>query len=282
MTSRIGLQPGSLPGQERAAAHTGSATLLAWARFVLLRLSTLAVFVLLWHLAATRLANPVLLPTPYRVLQEIYFLGESGDLALHVTASMSRLVFGFGAAILFGITLGLLLGFGRRAERLVDPLIELMRPISAIAWIPMALYIFGIGNTLPIFIIAYAAFFPIALNTAAGVKGVDLLLIRAARTMGLRWPEIVRHVILPASLPSILTGVRLGASSSFLALIAAELIGAPAGLGFAIQWFGGILDTPSMMAIIVVVSALGLAADILLRMLQLRLTPWAPTGLEAR
>jgi ABC-type nitrate/sulfonate/bicarbonate transport system permease component len=282
MTSRTGLERHELARREVSEATAGFALLLAWGMALVLRLATLVVFVFLWHLAAIRLGNPVLLPTPYRVLQEIYYLGESGDLALHVTASMSRLLLGFGAAVLVGTGLGLMLGLSRRAERLVDPLLELMRPISAIAWIPMALYIFGIGNTLPVFIIAYAAFFPVILNTAAGVKGVDTLLVRAARTMGVRWPDIVRHVILPASLPSILTGVRLAASSSFLALIAAELIGAPAGLGFAIQWYGGILDTPSMMAIIVVVSTFGLAADILLRMLQHRLTPWAPSGLEAR
>jgi ABC-type nitrate/sulfonate/bicarbonate transport system permease component len=281
MSNRVGLERYAPSGSESAKASAGFALLLVWGRALLLRLATLVVFVFLWHLAAIRLGNSVLLPTPYRVLQEIYYLAESGDLTMHVAASMSRLLLGFGTAVLVGTGLGLMLGLSRRAERLVDPLLELMRPISAIAWIPMALYIFGIGNTLPVFIIAYAAFFPVILNTAAGVKGVEPVLVRAARTMGVRWPEIVRHVILPASLPSTLTGVRLAASSSFLALIAAELIGAPAGLGFAIQWYGGILDTPSMMAIIVVVSTFGLLADVLLRMLQRRLTPWAPSGLEA-
>lgn len=247
-------------------------------RSLVLRLAALLAFLLIWHLAALRLGNYVLLPTPYRVAQEIYYLGESGDLGMHVRASLARLLLGFGAATLAGIGLGVALGLGRRLERVVEPVLELVRPISAIAWIPMALYIFGIGDTLPIFIIAYAAFFPILLNTVAGVKGVEPQLVRAARTMGVRRSNIVLHVILPASVPSILTGVRLGASSAFLALIAAELIGAPAGLGFAIQWYGGILDTPSMMAIIVVVSLLGFLSDISLRLMQRRLTPWAPAG----
>jgi len=150
-----------------------------------------------------------------------------------------------------------------------------LRPISGIAWIPLALYMFGIGNTLPIFIIAYVVFFPVALNTAGGVRATDKVLVRAARTLGVGHRRILRYVILPGSLPSILTGVRLGATNAWLALIAAELVGAPAGLGFSIQWYGGILETPSMLAMIVMVSVFGLLTDIGFRLLQRKLTPWA-------
>jgi ABC-type nitrate/sulfonate/bicarbonate transport system permease component len=201
-------------------------------------------------------------------------------MATHVFASLSRLLVGYFAALGTGICFGMLIGLNARSERLIDPLLELIRPISAIAWIPLGLYIFGIGDTLPAFIIAYAAFFPILLNTVSGVKGADRVLIRAALTMGVRWPSIILHVILPGSLPRLLTGIRLGATSAVLALIAAELVGAPAGLGFAIQWFGGILDTPSMLAFVVVVSGLGLVLDVLLRSLQRVLTPWDSASRE--
>jgi ABC-type nitrate/sulfonate/bicarbonate transport system permease component len=245
-----------------------------YARSIVARSAALLIFLAIWHLAALRFANPVLLPTPARVIDEIIELSRSGEMATHAFASLSRLLVGYLAALVAGICLGTLIGLNRRSERLIDPLLELIRPISAIAWIPLGLYIFGIGDTLPVFIIAYAAFFPILLNTVSGVKGADRVLIRAALTMGVRWPSIILHVILPGSLPRILTGIRLGATSAVLALIAAELVGAPAGLGFAIQWFGGILDTPSMLAFIVVVSALGLVLDGLLRSLQRILTPW--------
>lgn len=251
-------------------------------RAIALRLPAVALFLLVWTFAASRLANPVLLPTPWRVFDEIVLLTRDGEMARHVAASLSRLALGFGAAVLAGLATGLAVGLSRHAGRMIDPLIELTRPISAIAWIPLALYIFGIGDTLPTFIIAYAAFFPIVLNTAAGVAGVDPTLVRAARTLGVRWPTIVCQVIAPASLPRILTGVRLGVTGAFLALIAAEIVGAPEGLGFAIQWYGGALDTPSMLAIIVVVSALGFLADALIRTLQRRLTPWAIAIAEER
>jgi ABC-type nitrate/sulfonate/bicarbonate transport system permease component len=137
---------------------------------------------------------------------------------------------------------------------------------------------FGIGNVLPTFIIAYAAFFPIVLNTVAGVKQTDRTLVAAAQTMGVSWHVIIFQVVIPSSLPRVLTGVRLGGTNAVLALIAAELVGAPEGLGFAIQWYGGILDTPSMLAFIVAVSALGFGLDVLLRVLQRHVTPWA-TGI---
>jgi ABC-type nitrate/sulfonate/bicarbonate transport system permease component len=251
-------------------------------RNLVARSSALLVFLVIWHIAALRFANPVLLPTPARVMDEIVLLARSGELGTHALASVSRLLVGYLAAFVSGIGLGILIGLSPRSERLIDPLLELVRPISAIAWIPLGLYFFGIGDILPAFIIAYAAFFPILLNTVSGVKGADRTLILAALTMGVPWPSIVRHVILPGSLPRVLTGVRLGATSAILALIAAELVGAPAGLGFAIQWFGGILDTPSMLAFIVVVSALGFVSDILLRALQRVLTPWDSGSREAR
>jgi ABC-type nitrate/sulfonate/bicarbonate transport system permease component len=253
-----------------------------WALAGLTRGASLGAFIFVWHLAAVRFANPVLLPTPWRVAEELLLAARAGELGVHAIASLARLAVGFGVALVLGVALGLAIGLSRQAERLIDPAIELIRPISAIAWIPIALFMFGIGDVLPAFIIAYAAFFPIVLNTIAGVRGTDRNLVSAALTMGLRPPSMIGFVVLPSSLPRILTGVRLGATASVLALIASELVGAPEGLGFAIQWFGGILDTPSMLAYIAAVSALGFLADILLRALQRRVTPWATDVKEAR
>jgi ABC-type nitrate/sulfonate/bicarbonate transport system permease component len=136
------------------------------------------------------------------------------------------------------------------------------------------LFIFGIGQSLQIFIIFYASFFPILLNSVAGVRGVDPVLIRAARTMGLPYSRIVVRVIFPSALPSILTGARLGAVISLLALIAAEFVGAPSGLGFAISYYGSLFRTAEMIAFIATLAVLGYLMDTGLRFAQRRLTPW--------
>jgi ABC-type nitrate/sulfonate/bicarbonate transport system permease component len=234
-----------------------------------------AVLLVVWQAAAGRYRNPVVLPTPGEVLSALLDLAADGEIAAQTAASAWRLLVAFVLGSALGVAFGFAVGLSRHARALIDPLIELLRPISGIAWIPLALYLFGIGNALPIFIIAYVVFFPVVLNTAGGVRATDKVLVRAARTMGVGRRRILRYVILPGSLPSILTGVRLGATNAWLALIAAELVGAPAGLGFAIQWYGGILETPSMLAMIVVVSVMGLLTDVGFRLLQRRLTPWA-------
>ena len=118
-----------------------------------------------------------------------------------------------------------------RFERIVDPTFEVLRPISGIAWIPLALFIFGIGNALPVFIMTYAAFFPILVGTVAGVRTVDRRLLDASRTMGIPQRTIVLRVVIPAALPSLLVALRLGVALSWTAVVAAELIGAPSRTG---------------------------------------------------
>jgi len=228
-----------------------------------------------WHLLSLKVDNAVLLPSPLMVASDWWSLLLSGKLLGHFLSSVWRAVVAFLLAGAVAIPLGLLMGLSRIAEDVCDPIVELVRPISGIAWIPLALYIFGIGNALPIFIIFYVAFFPFVLNTIAGVRSVDPILVRAAKVMGLRRFEIIRQVILPSTLPSVLTGARLGASGAWMALIAAEFVGAPSGLGFAIQWYGGLLRTSDMLAMIATIALLGYGTDVALRGLHRRLTPWA-------
>ena len=167
------------------------------------------------------------------------------------------------------------MGLSRSADRFLDPVVELLRPISGIAWIPLGLFIFGVGDVLPVFIMVYVAFFPLLLNTISGVRNVDQRLVNAARTMGVHgWP-LMRQVIVPAALPTIMVGFRLAFAGAWAAVIAAELIGAPSGLGFAIEWYRQLLMTPKVFAFIVVIGVVGYLCDLALRALQRRLTPWA-------
>ena len=225
--------------------------------------------------------NPIQLPTPWRVAQAFATLAGEGELAEHAIVSSSRLALSLLIAMALSIPLGFLMGLSRRADALVDPLVEMLRPISGIAWIPLALFIFGVGDTLPVFIMVYVAFFPLLLNTIAGVRGIDRRLLAAARTMGVGRSAMIRHVVMPAALPMIMVGVRLAFAGAWAAIIAAELIGSPRGLGFAVEWYRQLLMTPKVFSFIVLTGMVGFLSDLALRALQRRLTPWSEgTGLQ--
>jgi ABC-type nitrate/sulfonate/bicarbonate transport system permease component len=236
---------------------------------------TMAFFIAAWWLLSAWTRNTALLPSPLAVVAAFAELCADLELFKHAGISVARMLLSIGLAALLAIPLGLLMGLSRLFDALVDPVVEMLRPISGIAWIPLALFIFGIGNALPIFIMTYAAFFPIVLGTIAGVRGVDRRLIDAARTMGVPRRTIVNRVVVPAALPSLLVAVRLGVASSWTAVVAAELIGAPSGLGYAVEWYRELLMTPQVMAFIATIGVLGYVSDRGLRALAQRFTPWA-------
>jgi ABC-type nitrate/sulfonate/bicarbonate transport system permease component len=236
---------------------------------------TMAVFAAAWWLVSIWKANTPLLPSPLAVVEAVGALAADLELFLHAAISLARMLLSLGLAALLAIPLGLLMGLRRTFDDLVDPVIEILRPISGIAWIPLALFIFGIGNALPVFIMTYAAFFPIVIGTVAGVRGVDRRLVDAARTMGVPARTIVTRVVIPAALPSLLVALRLGVASAWTAVVAAELIGAPSGLGYAVEWYRELLMTPQVMAFIAMIGVLGYLCDRAVRLLAQRFTPWA-------
>lgn len=243
-------------------------------------LRAFAVFLALWYAFFAWNANPLQLPSPLRVISALVDLGASGEVLEHALISTSRLGVALLLAVVLAVPLGFLMGLSSTANAFIDPLVELMRPISGIAWIPLGLFIFGVGDTLPVFIMLYVAFFPILLNTIAGVRQVDRKLIAAARTMGVNRGAMLRHVIGPAALPTVMVGFRLAFAGAWAAIVAAELIGAPSGLGFAIEWYRQLLMTPKVYAFIMVIGVVGYVCDLALRLLQRLLTPWAEgTGL---
>jgi ABC-type nitrate/sulfonate/bicarbonate transport system permease component len=240
-----------------------------------------AAFLTVWHLIAVWNDNAIQLPTPWRVAEAFWGLAADGEIIEHALVSSSRLLLSLVVAIALAVPLGFLMGLSPRAEAIIDPLVEILRPISGIAWIPLALFIFGVGDTLPVFIMLYVAFFPLLLNTIAGVRGVDRKLLAAARTMGVGRAAMLRHVVAPAALPIIMVGVRLAFAGAWAAVIAAELIGSPRGLGFAVEWYRQLLMTPKVFSFIALIGMVGFLCDLGLRALQRRLTPWTKgTGLS--
>jgi ABC-type nitrate/sulfonate/bicarbonate transport system permease component len=241
---------------------------------VLVYLRTMAVVALVWAGVAWWTDNNVLLPSPLAVAQATFDLARSLELFEHAAISLGRMVVSIAIASALAIPLGLAMGLSTRLERIVDPMIEILRPISGIAWIPLALFIFGIGNTLPVFIMTYAAFFPIVVGTVGGVRAVDRRLVDAARTMGVPSRTIVARVVVPAALPSLLVALRLGVALSWTAVVAAELIGAPSGLGYAVEWYRELLATPQVMSFIAMIGVIGYLCDAFVRGLNRRFTPW--------
>jgi len=242
---------------------------------------TMLAFAAVWALVALWTSNTVLLPSPRAVFEALVDLVRDLELFKHAGISLGRMLISLTLASLLAVPLGLLMGLSRTLDDVIDPTIELFRPISGIAWIPLALFIFGIGNALPVFIMTYAAFFPILLGTVAGVRGVDRRLIDAARTMGVSRGTIVTHVVVPAALPSLMVALRLGVASAWTAVVAAELIGAPSGLGYAVEWYRELLMTPQVMAFIATIGALGFACDSFVRALARWFTPWSVDVREA-
>ena len=247
----------------------------------LIALRSFAVFAIFWWLFYSWNDNPLQLPSPVVVLQAIWELVLDGELFDHALISTTRLLIALGLSIMMAVPLGFWMGRSRNVDAFVDPLVEMLRPISGIAWLPLALFIFGVGDVLPVFIMVYVGFFPILLNTVAGVRQVDPKLLAAASTMGISRRAVLLKVLIPAALPTVMVGIRLAFAASWAAIVAAELIGAPSGLGFAIEWYRQLLMTPKVFAFILVIGVVGYLCDSGLRSLQRLLTPWSEgTGLQ--
>lgn len=234
--------------------------------------------VAVWHLVSLAVGNPIIMPSPVAVGQGLLDLHQQGTLLPSVGASVTRLAVGYGLAAAVCVPLGLLMGLSSTLRFIVDPVVELLRPISGIAWIPLALVILGVGNSLVVFIIFYACAFPLLLNTIAGIRGVDQHLVQAARSFGTSRPVIVGNVVLPGALPTILVGARTAAGTGWMSLVAAELVGTDVGVGFSIEYHRQLLMSPPMFGSIVMVGILGLLTNAALLGLQQWLTPWAPKG----
>jgi NitT/TauT family transport system permease protein len=234
----------------------------------LLPISGIALLVVLWDIAL-RLGGATLLPRPLAVVRAIGELAQKGFLVKHVVASLFRVTWGYLAAVVVGVPLGIVLGWYRRGGMAVAPLLEVLRPISPLAWIPVAILWFGVGDVSAVFIIFLGALFPITLTAMNAVRGVDLVHVDAGRNFGLRAPELLRRVIYPATLPQILVGLRLSLGIAWLVVVAAEMIAVSSGLGFLIidaRNAGNRYDL--VVAGMVLIGMIGIALDSAMRALE--------------
>ncbi|HEV2098248.1 MAG TPA: ABC transporter permease [Stellaceae bacterium] len=239
--------------------------------------SSLAIilFCLAWEvLPRIGLVNRVFLPPFSDVVVAVQRLALSGALAEHALASVLRSASGLALAILIAVPAGLMIGSSRRIAEFIEPLLELFRNTAPLALLPVFTLILGIGETSKIAMVLYASAWPILLSTANGVRTVDPLLVKAARSMGLGSTRLFAKVILPASVPTIFTGIRLAAAHSILVLIAAEMVGAKAGLGYFVSAAEYNFQIPEMYAGILTLAALGLLVNFTLVHIERRLSMW--------
>ena len=197
-----------------------------------------------WQIASSSsLADARFVPPPTRVLDTwlnwAFGIGQkdqySGTWLSHAGNSCYRVLIGFAIASAFGVTLGIAIGWFRVAAQLLDPVVQILRPIPITAWVPFAVIFFGIRDGSAFFLIALGAFFPIVVNTAAGVQQTPLMLVRAARMLGIRPYMLLPRVVLPAALPSIFTGLRIGIGLAWVLVVVAEMLAVKSGLGF-VMW----------------------------------------------
>ncbi|AEG97373.1 taurine ABC transporter permease TauC [Klebsiella aerogenes] len=249
-------------------------------RQLTLSVATLAVLLAIWWaVTALQLISPLFLPSPWQVLQKLLTIaGPQGfmDATLwqHLVASLTRIAIALVLAAIVGVPVGIAMGLSPTVRGILDPLIELYRPVPPLAWLPLVIIWFGIGETPKILLIYLAIFAPVVMSTLAGVKSAQQVRVRAAQSLGASRAQVLWLVILPGALPEILTGLRIGLGVGWSTLVAAELIAATRGLGFMVQSAGEFLATDVVLAGIAVIAIIAFVLELGLRALQRRLTPW--------
>jgi len=251
----------------------------------LLLLSWLApvVLVIVWEwLAQAGWLSPQVLPAPSKVARTAFKLATTGTLLNDLGVSLLRASAGFAIGTTVGAALGTLVGFSRIAEAAIDRSVQMIRAVPFLAVLPLVIVWLGVGETQKIFLVALGVTFPIYINTVLGIRQVDPKLLELGRVQGLSSIQLIRRIILPGALPSILTGVRYALATAWLALVVAETIGAQSGIGFLAMDAREFLRTDVIILTIVIYALIGVAADGIARFLERRLLAWHPNYGAAR
>lgn len=230
---------------------------------------------IVWELIARGgFVNPFLVPAPSTVLLALLNMLWSMELLVNLYVSLKRIVAGFAIAVVLSVAIGMLMARIRAVELLLDPLVELIRPVSPLAILPLAILWFGIGEASKIFLVALACSFPIILNTYAGVRAIDVNYIRAARSLGASNGEILRRIVLPGCLPQTFTGIRIAWGIALIVIIAAEMIGGQSGIGYMILDAQQTFRVERVFAGIIAIGVLGVLTDLGFRYIRGHVLPW--------
>ena len=246
------------------------------ARYRVISILSPVIFLVLWEtLVRTNILDHRFFPTPTTVAVVLIEMISSGEIFDHLFSSLQRIVAGFILGAIPAIVLGMLMGMSRGVRAFLDPIVALTYPIPKLSLLPLIIILFGIGEASKIVVVAIAGFFIVLIATAAGVRRIDPTLLQAANNYGAHGWKLFSKVILPASLPSIFTGLRLALGTSLLIIVAAEFVAAKQGIGYLIWLSWSTLSVGEMYAGLVVIALLGLLFTAGLERLGKRLMPWA-------
>lgn len=267
-----------LQGHFPAAAAALNALLKKHSSLLLSIGSVLAVLALWFAAAALQLIPELFLPSPASVWQKFLEVSRQGfmqaTLGQHLAESIGRVFSALTAAVVIGVPVGLWMGLNKWVRAALDPLVELLRPIPPLAYLPLLVIWFGIGETTKILLIFFSILAPVIISTVHGVLSHQQNRERAALSLGAtRW-QVLRYVILPAALPQILTGIRIGLGVGWSTLVAAELVAADRGIGFMVQSAAQFLITDTVILGIIVIALVAVSFELFLRWLQKQLAPW--------
>jgi NitT/TauT family transport system permease protein len=235
---------------------------------ILLSLGVIAALIAIWWLAVLA-THSVIFPTPWAVVTGTLELLKDGTLWRHIGASLMRVGAGFGLAVCVAVPLGLWMGWVRGAYQTLNPIFQILRPISPIAWIPIAILWFGVGDASPIYLIFISSVFPMVVQTTVGVHTIEKRYLRAAENFGVSRRTLFRQVVVPAVLPQILVGMRIGLGVAWLVVVAAEMIALHSGLGYMImdsRNAGNRYDL--VIAGMIIIGLIGLCLDGIMRLLE--------------
>ena len=239
------------------------------------KIAFLAILVGAWQiLASLKFYNQILLPSPFEIGRAFIGMISSGAILTDVLMSVKRMVIGFALAVFLGSSLAILLVLSKQAADYVAALLEIIRPIPPIAWIPIAILWFGIGDSPAIFIVTLGSFFPIFVNCFAGIQQIDPRFLRVARSLGAGNKQLFLDVYLPLSLPYLISGMRIGLGVGWMSVITAELVGAQNGLGYMMQLNRVMLQTQNVMVGMVTVGVLGFGMTKLMLVVETMVSPW--------
>ncbi|WP_323127188.1 taurine ABC transporter permease TauC [Acinetobacter pollinis] len=242
-------------------------------------LLSVGLVLLIWFIiTALQWVSPLFLPSPQAVFHKFIEVSQQGvmkaTLWQHLASSMSRVLIALFAAIIVGVPIGLWMGLNKWARAVIDPLVELLRPIPPLAYLPLLVIWFGIGETTKILLIFFSILAPVIISSTHGVLSHQINRERAALSLGASKSQIFWHVILPTALPHIITGIRIGLGVGWSTLVAAELVAADRGIGFMVQSAAQFLITDTVILGIIVIAIVAVSFELYLRWLQKQLSPW--------
>lgn len=268
---------------ERSTKRPIAARIIDYGSRTLNGAGTIFVVLVAWEiLAQLGFVNVKLLPPPSILALSALDLIRTGVLVENTFGSLLRVFTGFSLATVLGVGSGLILATSKGAARRSLPFIEILRPIPPIAWIPLAILWFGLGTVSAVFIVTLGAFFPIVISTYSGIRSISQGYVNAAHSLGANDRLIMTDILFPASLPQILTGLRVGIGIAWTSVIAAEMVGVQDGLGYAIQLNRTMLETEAVVVSMIVIGLIGWGMNRLLGWLERRTTVWCQDSLAAQ